>query len=54
MDCPTRRKIPKRNRQANVQLTDFHVDPTCSPTHSVLMTGHYSSRGMYYIYVKRL
>jgi arylsulfatase A-like enzyme len=28
----------------SVRLTDFHVDPTCSPTRSALMTGHYSSR----------
>jgi arylsulfatase A-like enzyme len=27
-----------------IRLTDFHVDPTCSPTRSALMTGHYSSR----------
>ena len=26
------------------RLTDFHVDPTCSPTRSALMTGHYSTR----------
>ena len=28
----------------SVRLTDFHVDPTCAPTRSALMTGHYSSR----------
>ncbi|UCG59881.1 MAG: arylsulfatase [Phycisphaerales bacterium] len=28
----------------SVRLTDFHVDPTCSPTRSALMTGHYSTR----------
>jgi len=28
----------------SVRLTNFHVDPTCSPTRSALMTGHYSSR----------
>jgi arylsulfatase A-like enzyme len=28
----------------SIRLTDFHVDPTCSPTRSALMTGHYSSR----------
>src|SRR4030042_6118285 len=28
----------------SLRLTDFHVDPTCSPTRSALMTGHYSSR----------
>lgn len=28
----------------SVRLTDFHVDPTCAPTRSALLTGHYSSR----------
>ncbi|TKJ34247.1 MAG: N-acetylgalactosamine-4-sulfatase [Planctomycetes bacterium B3_Pla] len=28
----------------SVRLTDFHVDPTCSPTRSALLTGHYSTR----------
>ena len=28
----------------SVRLTDFHVDPTCSPTRSALMTGRYASR----------
>lgn len=28
----------------SVRLTNFHVDPTCSPTRSALMTGRYSSR----------
>jgi len=28
----------------SIRLTDFHVDPTCAPTRSALMTGHYSSR----------
>ena len=28
----------------SVRLTDFHVDPTCSPTRSALMTGRYSHR----------
>ena len=27
-----------------VRLTDFHVDPTCSPTRSALMSGRYSTR----------
>ncbi|MFZ5833529.1 MAG: sulfatase-like hydrolase/transferase, partial [Planctomycetota bacterium] len=27
-----------------VRLTDFHVDPTCSPTRAALMTGKYASR----------
>ncbi|MGJ8561352.1 MAG: arylsulfatase [Litorimonas sp.] len=26
----------------SVRLTDFHVDPTCSPTRAALMTGQYS------------
>jgi len=28
----------------SVRLTDFHVDPTCSPTRSALMAGRYSNR----------
>jgi arylsulfatase A-like enzyme len=28
----------------SVRLTNFHVDPTCSPTRSALLTGRYSSR----------
>jgi arylsulfatase A-like enzyme len=28
----------------SVRLKDYHVDPTCSPTRSALMTGRYSSR----------
>jgi len=28
----------------STRLTDFHVDPTCAPTRSALMTGRYSSR----------
>ncbi len=28
----------------SMRLSNFHVDPTCSPTRSSLMTGHYSSR----------
>jgi len=27
-----------------LRLTDFHVDPTCSPTRASLLTGRYSSR----------
>ena len=28
----------------STRLTEFHVDPTCSPTRSALMTGRYSTR----------
>ncbi len=28
----------------SVRLTNYHVDPTCAPTRSALMTGRYSSR----------
>ena len=28
----------------SVRVTDFHVDPTCSPTRSALLTGRYSTR----------
>ena len=28
----------------SVRMTNFHVDPTCSPTRSALMTGRYSTR----------
>jgi len=31
-------------REESVRLTDFHVDPTCSPTRSALMSGRYSTR----------
>jgi arylsulfatase A-like enzyme len=34
-----------RLRSESVRLTDFHVDPTCSPTRAALMTGKYSTRG---------
>jgi arylsulfatase A-like enzyme len=39
-------KTPNLDRlhAASVRLTNFHVDPTCSPTRSALMTGRYSSR----------
>ena len=30
--------------EESLRLTNFHVDPTCSPTRSALMTGHYSNR----------
>jgi arylsulfatase A-like enzyme len=28
----------------SVRLTDFHVDPTCSPTRAALLTGRYATR----------
>jgi arylsulfatase A-like enzyme len=39
-------KTPNLDRlaQESVRLTDFHVDPTCSPTRAALMTGRYSCR----------
>lgn len=33
-----------RLHSQSIRLTNFHVDPTCSPTRSALMTGRYSSR----------
>ncbi len=30
--------------EVSVRFTDFHVDPTCSPTRSALLTGRYSTR----------
>jgi arylsulfatase A-like enzyme len=33
-----------RLHEQSVRLTDFHVDPTCSPTRSALLTGRYSTR----------
>jgi len=33
-----------RLHEQSLRLTNFHVDPTCSPTRSALMTGRYSSR----------
>ncbi len=37
-----------------VRFTDFHVDPTCSPTRAALMTGRYSSRvGVWLTYAGR-
>jgi arylsulfatase A-like enzyme len=35
--------IDKFHKQS-IRLKNFHVDPTCSPTRSALMTGRYSSR----------
>ncbi len=31
-------------REKSVRLNNFHVDPTCAPTRSALMTGRYSGR----------
>lgn len=33
-----------RLRAESARLTDFHVDPTCSPTRSALLTGKYPHR----------
>ena len=30
--------------EESVRFTDFHVDPTCSPTRGALMSGKYSHR----------
>jgi len=35
--------LDKLHRES-LRLTDFHVDPTCSPTRAALMTGRYSCR----------
>ena len=39
-------KTPHLDRlsRQSVRLTNFHVDPTCSPTRVALMTGRYSTR----------
>ncbi len=39
-------KTPNIDRlyQQSVRLTNFHVDPTCSPTRAALLTGRYSCR----------
>lgn len=39
-------RTPNLDRLAaeSVRLTDFHVDPTCSPTRAALLTGRYSCR----------
>jgi arylsulfatase A-like enzyme len=33
-----------RLHSQSVRFTDFHVDPTCSPTRAALLTGRYSTR----------
>ncbi|MCR9243927.1 MAG: arylsulfatase [bacterium] len=42
----TKIRTPNLDRlhSQSVRLTDFHVDPTCSPTRAALMTGRYSTR----------
>jgi len=39
-------KTPNMDKlhKVGVRFTDFHVDPTCSPTRSALLTGCYSTR----------
>lgn len=39
-------KTPNLDRlhSQSVRFTDFHVDPTCSPTRAALLTGRYSTR----------
>jgi arylsulfatase A-like enzyme len=39
-------RTPSLDRLAaeSVRFTDFHVDPTCSPTRAALLTGRYSTR----------
>jgi len=49
-------KTPQLDRlwRESVRFTDFHVDPTCSPTRAALMTGRYSSRtGVWLTYAGR-
>lgn len=40
-------ETPNLDRLAaeSVRLTQFHVDPTCSPTRAALLTGRYSTKG---------
>ncbi|MHC4743667.1 MAG: arylsulfatase [Planctomycetota bacterium] len=40
IDTPNLDKLHSQS----IRLTNFHVDPTCSPTRSALMTGHYSTK----------
>ena len=39
-------KTPNLDRLSSqsIRLTNFHTDPTCSPTRAALMTGRYSTR----------
>ncbi len=48
MSCHGNRELRTPNidtlHAESVRLTNFHVDPTCAPTRSALMTGKYSRR----------
>jgi arylsulfatase A-like enzyme len=48
MSCNGNKMIRTPNMDAfyreSVRLTNYHVDPTCSPTRSALLTGRYSTR----------
>lgn len=48
MSCHGNTQLQTPNMDAlhaeSVRLTNFHVDPTCAPTRSALMTGKYSRR----------
>ncbi len=48
LSCHGNQELPTPNLDAlhaeSVRLTNFHVDPTCAPTRSALMTGKYSRR----------
>ena len=49
-------KTPEMDRlhDTGVRLTDYHVDPTCSPTRGALMSGKYSTRvGVWLTYSSR-
>lgn len=39
-----RTPVLDRLHSESIRLTDFHVDPTCSPTRAALLTGRYSTR----------
>lgn len=49
-------KTPEMDRlhDESIRMTDFHVDPTCSPTRAALLTGRYSARvGVWLTYGSR-